>query len=179
MKTIALILITMIITQEDSEILFNTGAQDNASGWFVLDDSVMGGVSEGNVKTNTDGNMQFSGYVSTDNNGGFSSIRYRFNTKNVSKYKNLVLKVKGDGKPYQFRIKADKYQRYSYISTFETSGKWETITIPLNSFYPSFRGYTLNRPNYKGETMEEIAFLIGNKVKENFNLEIKSIYLKS
>jgi NADH dehydrogenase [ubiquinone] 1 alpha subcomplex assembly factor 1 len=88
------------------------------------------------------------------------------------------LKLKGDGKSYQFRIKDNSRQRYSYIATFKTSGDWETIKIPLSSFYPGYRGYKLNKPNFSGEVMEEIGILIGNKVKESFALEIEKIYLE-
>ena len=41
-----------------------------------------------------------------------------------------------------------------------------------------FRGYKLNEPNYAGEVIAEIAFLIGNKRNESFSLEIEKIYLE-
>ncbi|MEM9685521.1 MAG: CIA30 family protein [Bacteroidota bacterium] len=176
--TLVFTITMMMCIQDNSGTIFRADAARETSNWFVVNDGVMGGLSKGNVNITDDGNVQFSGYVSTDNNGGFSSIRYHFDPKNVSAFKYVVLHLKGDGKSYQFRIKANKAQRHSYISIFKTSGAWETITIPLHSFYPSFRGYTLNIPNYNGETMEEVAFLIGNKVKEQFNLEIKSVSLK-
>jgi hypothetical protein len=43
--------------------------------------------------------------------------------------------------------------------------------------YPRFRGYRLDIPNYQGESLTEIAFLIGNKVRETFQLEIDYINL--
>lgn len=178
MSAIIILLFALFCIEEDNPgMLFDAGSKNSVSDWFVVDDGVMGGLSKGAIKRNENGNLQYSGYVSTDNNGGFSSIRYRFDSRDVSKFSSVALRVKGDGKAYQFRIKANAGQRYSYISTFKTSGEWETIRIPLNRFYPGFRGYRLNRPNYSGELMEEIAFLIGNKVDERFKLEIKSIAL--
>jgi hypothetical protein len=44
--------------------------------------------------------------------------------------------------------------------------------------YASFRGRTLNLPNYDGTNLEEIAFLIGNKQNENFQLMIDKIEVK-
>ena len=44
--------------------------------------------------------------------------------------------------------------------------------------YASFRGYRLDIPNFKGQQMEEIAFLIGNKKEESFKLLIDSIILE-
>lgn len=66
---------------------------------------------------------------------------------------------------------------YSYVSRFNTSGDWETVNIAFNDFVPQFRGRVLDMANFEGETMEEVAFLIGNKVKESFQLEIESISL--
>jgi len=172
------ILILLLMHQTDSSFIYNAKEQNRNQKWYVVDDGVMGGLSQGKIQLNDAGNLKYSGTVRTENNGGFSSIRYEFDKKNSSKYTFLVLKVKGDGKNYQFRIKEDKSQRFSYISIFNTSGKWETIKIPLTNFYPSFRGNRLNRPNFDGQEMEEIAILIGNKTKENFVLEIEKIFLE-
>ena len=178
MKISISLLVILVIFIFSNNILFNFDKDSNMNNWKIVDDSVMGGLSKGNMILNSDGHAVYSGFVTTDNYGGFSSIRYNFEEKDVSSYKYVVLKVKGDGKPYQFRIKQERYQRFSYIQTFNTTGEWEIIKIPFKDFYPSFRGYKLNRPNFNGKTMEEIAFLIGNKKKENFKLEIDYIGLE-
>jgi len=90
----------------------------------------------------------------------------------------VCIRLKGDGKSYQFRIKTNNSDYYSYVAPFKTSGDWETIEIPFNSMYPAFRGRKLNAENYPGKQMEMIAFLIGNKKAESFQLEIESIELK-
>ena len=166
------------MAQDSSSSIFDSKQQRDLSNWYVVDDGVMGGLSRGELTMNDSGNCLFKGYVTTENNGGFSSIRYGFNKKSVSEFKHIVLKLKGDGKSYQFRIKDNSRQRYSYIATFRTSGDWETIKIPFSEFYPGFRGYRLDKPNFSGDVMEEIAILIGNKVKESFALEIEKIYLE-
>lgn len=152
--------------------------QQDISNWFVVNDGVMGGYSNGSISLSDDGYGLYQGYVTTRNNGGFSSIRYRFKPKKISKYTHVSLRVRGDGKIYQFRIKNQSNARYSYIQYFETTKEWETITIPLNSFYASFRGYKLNVSNYSGQEIGEIAILIGNKKNEDFALEIERIWLK-
>jgi len=86
--------------------------------------------------------------------------------------------LKGDGESYQFRVKSSANDRHSYIAKFTTSGKWETIEINLNDMYPAFRGYTLDIPNYPAASLAQIAFLIGNKKAESFELEIDKIILK-
>lgn len=158
--------------------IFDFNQASDMRNWLIVDDSVMGGMSQGTIKLNEEGHAVFSGYVTTENNGGFSSAMYNFDRKDVSDFTHLVIRIKGDGKNYQFRIKKNRYDRVSYINTFKTSGKWETIKIPMKDFFPSFRGYNLNRPNFDGTSLAEIAFLIANKRKENFKLEIDSITLE-
>jgi hypothetical protein len=138
----------------------------------------MGGRSDGNFKVNTDGHGEYYGDVSLKNNGGFSSLRYYFDTKVTDDYSKFTLRIKGDGKAYQFRVKDDRYNRYSFIYEFETTGEWQTVSIPFSEMYASFRGYRVDIPNFKGNQMEEIAFLIGNKKEESFKILIDSISLE-
>jgi len=158
--------------------LFDFNFESNIRNWKIVDDVVMGGRSNGNFKINDTGYGEFSGYVSLKNNGGFSSVRYNFNTVSSSNFKSFQLRIKGDGNPFQFRVKSSNRQRFSYIYTFNTSGDWETISIPFNKMEPAFRGYKLDQPNFDGVQMEEIAFLIGNKKEQSFKLFIDSIILE-
>ena len=72
--------------------------------WRVVNDDVMGGVSKSQVYENLEGYIEFSGNVSTDNNGGFASLRYNCGKITVEDNTKIILKVKGDGKKYQLRI---------------------------------------------------------------------------
>jgi hypothetical protein len=85
---------------------------------------------------------------------------------------------KGDNKKYQFRIKSNSRDYYSYISPFSTNGDWQEIQIPLKDMYPSFRGRNLEKPNFSEDYIEEITFLIGNKNEEKFELLIDKIELE-
>jgi hypothetical protein len=158
--------------------LFNFTQSSDISNWQILDDVVMGGRSNGNFKINENGHGEFSGDISLENNGGFSSLRYYFNTVKSKDYSKFVIKLKGDNKAYQFRVKDKQTNRYSYIYKFSTTNNWETIEIPFSEMYASFRGYRLDLPNYNGIQMEEIAILIGNKKEEQFKLLIDSITLE-
>ncbi|MEJ6787669.1 MAG: CIA30 family protein [Bacteroidota bacterium] len=156
-------------------IIYDFQKDAATNNWRVVDDGVMGGLSQGKLQVDDEGHGVYSGTVSTENNGGFSSLRYRFSTMEVSENQSVVLRIKGDGKKYQFRVKDKASQYHSYIYTFETSGDWETIKIPLAEMYPSFRGRKLNIPNFNHTQIEEIAFLIGNKKAESFELKIDKI----
>lgn len=158
--------------------LYDFNNASDASAWRVVDDVVMGGRSTGSFNVSSDGHGVFSGYVSLENNGGFSSVRHRSEPIAVRDASMVRLRVKGDGKEYQFRLKARSSDYYSYVGKFKTSGEWETITIKLNTMYPSFRGRTLDFANFDRETIEEMAFLIANKREESFTLLIDTIELR-
>ena len=170
----------LILTPLSSSVaLFDFTTSSEIKNWRVVDDVVMGGRSSGNFSLTEDGHGKFSGNVSLENNGGFSSVRYGFQSKiDLQNYSKVKLRVKGDGKNYQFRIKAKTRDYYSYITSFETTGKWEEIEIKLKDLYPSFRGRKLNLPNFSGDEMEEITFLIANYKTESFELLIDKIELK-
>ena len=168
----------VLFSSLSSFIIFDFDKNSSISNWVVVDDVVMGGRSTGNFKLNKDGNGVFYGNVSLDNNGGFSSLRHGFNKLNIEKFKTLVLKIKGDGKNYQFRIKHKSSDYASYITSFSSSGEWQEIEIPINSMYPSFRGRKLDEPNFSHESVEEITFLIANKKNEDFMLIIDKISIK-
>lgn len=158
-------------------ILFDFSTNTTIDAWRVVNDGVMGGRSQSRFSINEKGHGLFEGNVSLANNGGFASVRYGFETMDVAPYSKVSIRLKGDGKAYQFRIKASNEQRYSYIANFTTSGEWETVTVDFSTMYPAFRGRRLDIPNHSGSTLSEIAFLIGNKKEEPFALEIDKIEL--
>ena len=84
--------------------LFDFNFESNIRNWKIVDDVVMGGRSNGNFKINDTGYGEFSGDVSLKNNGGFSSVRYNFNTVSSSNFKSFQLRIKEIGKPFQFPL---------------------------------------------------------------------------
>jgi hypothetical protein len=159
-------------------VLFDFSANNQPDKWQVVNDGVMGGLSQATFKVSENGTALFSGRVSLENNGGFSSVRYSTGKTNIEGYATLALYLKGDGKNYQVRIRENHDDYFSFITTFQTSGKWETIELPLKEMFPSFRGRKLDRPNFNGNTIVELTFLIGNKKAESFTLELQKAYLK-
>ena len=151
-------------------IIFDFSTKSDLNNWQVVNDGVMGGTSRSKFYLNSEGHGCFDGTVSLENNGGFCSVRYEFTRIALDINKIICLRIKGDGKDYQFRVKTKKSDAHSYIYPFRTSGEWQNIEIPVTDFYPSFRGRKLDIPNYDGSNLEQIAFLIGNKKEENFQL---------
>ena len=163
----------------DPLIIFDFTTESDLSDWRIMDDVVMGGRSDSNLKINEAGHGCFHGYVSLENYGGFASTRYNLDeTLKVIGYTTCKIRLKADGKNYQFRTKESQYDRYSYIYTFETTGEWETVEIPLSEMYPSFRGRRLDRPNYPVRYLDRCAILIANKKNETFEMEIDKIWFE-
>ena len=161
-----------------SHIIFDFNKNSVIENWIIVDDIVMGGKSSGTFKLSAEGHGVFEGAISLENNGGFSSVRYRFEKTLIEESTKIIVKLRGDGKKYQFRIKTNSGDYYSYISPFSTTGEWQEIQILLKEMYPSFRGRRLDQPNFSNDYIEEITFLIGNKNQEIFKLMIDKIELK-
>lgn len=172
-------LISLIVaTTLNSKVLFDFTGTRFTDNWEVVNDGVMGGRSKGTFRISENETSIFSGTISLENSGGFSSVRNTTGNINIEGFSFLELHLKGDGKNYQVRIREKTSDYFSYIYTFPTSGEWETVKIPLAEMYPSFRGSKLNLPNYSGKSMVELSFLIGNKKAESFRLELQKAVLK-
>ena len=147
--------------------------------WEIVNDSVMGGRSSGHFQILSNGNALFSGTLSLENNGGFTSVKNR-NPLNLEGYKSIILKIKGDGKRYSFRFRTGEngtlHDRV-YESRFETrKDEWLEIRLPLNQFVPVYRGKQLSdAPPPDLSSIREYGFLISDEQKGEFRLEIASI----
>ena len=172
-----LIIFFNLVSAQFNDMIFEFKKDSNLGRWQVVDDVVMGGLSNSKLELNENGNGVFKGDVSIENNGGFSSIKLRLEPQKTDEKTAISLRLKGDGSDFQFRIKASISDRHSYIYNFKTSGDWETISIPLSDMSPSFRGYSLQIPNFNHNKIEQIGVLKSSKENKTFKLEIKHIYM--
>lgn len=161
----------------NAQALFDSQSNPNPDNWYIVDDVVMGGRSSGQFEITADGHAKFSGKVSLENNGGFSLVRYAILETRVHPKNTIRIRLKGDGSNFQFRVKSQRNQYYSYSTRFETSGDWQTLQFQLKDLYPTFRGRRLDLPNFNHNTIDEITFLIGNKFPQDFELTISKIEL--
>lgn len=175
MKLVLLLLTFNFYPKNNMKEIYRFSTEKNVKEWRIVNDGVMGGISRSNLLKTSEGYGQFSGHVSLENNGGFASIQLNQSTPIPEEIKYIVLRVKGDGKQYEFRLKNDLYQSVSYVHPFKTSGEWETIRLAIGEFYPQYFGQKLNRPNFNYKNIEQISFLISNKREEDFKLLIDNI----
>ena len=164
--------------QPDKRMIFDFSAKADLGGWLVEDDGVMGGVSQGAFALNEAGHAVFSGDVSLENNGGFSSVQNYFEPIDVSAYQATHVRLKGDGKTYRLLIEADKDARHHYVHEFPTTGEWQTVVIPFAKMVATWRGDRLELPNFPGKTLAQVRFMIANRRAESFRLVVDKIWLK-
>lgn len=143
--------------------------------WIAVNDGVMGGLSKGGPDVK-DGSLRFTGNLSLENNGGFSSIRTLDQKYDFSGKTTVVIRLKGDGRTYQLRVATDARFRgsaVSYGAEFATeNGKWIEVKVPLESLSPTWRGMKLKGPNFDSSKVEELGFLIGDKKSGVFEIEV-------
>lgn len=178
MKNTLILIIMSLTMQSSTNKIYIFSTKTNIKDWRGVNDDVMGGISNSTMVLNQEGNGHFSGHVSLANNGGFASVQLNTNISLDDTNKHILIRVKGDGKRYEFRLKGKISQYESYVSQFETSGEWEIIKLAIRDFYPQFRGQKLNIPNFNFKNIEQISFMITNKKEEDFNLLIDWIGLE-
>lgn len=147
--------------------------------WRIVNDDVMGGLSESHFQINPDGNAVFLGNISLKNNGGFASVRNQ-EPLNLFGFQAIRLKVKGDGNRYSFRLKPDadsSNPSYWYEHRFETKeDEWSEIELPLDAFEATFRGRKPeDAPQLDLKNISHFGFLISDKQNGKFRLEINKI----
>ncbi len=180
MTTLIFLLLAGLLTFEPNETLL-IHFEGNAGGsWQIVNDGVMGGVSESTIRRTSSGNAVFEGNVSLKNNGGFASVR-TIQPNNLSEYEGLRIRVKGDGKSYYLRLKSAQKNRltsYSYESRFQTtSGEWMEISLPFSEFSPVFMGRSIrNVDPLDLENIAELSFMIRDNQEGPFQLEIGSVH---
>ncbi len=143
--------------------------------WLPINDGVMGGLSQSKMIATGTGTAVFSGTVSLENNGGFASVRAALEELDLSDYEGLVVRIFGDGKRYQLRLRTDnRYDGIAYQASFETAdGAWEEIEIPFSSFLPTYRGRRpRGAPPLDAGKISQIGFMIADKQNGPFRLEI-------
>ena len=125
---------------------FTNSKADIEEIWGAVDDVVMGGVSQSQIRLGND-RAYFSGVVSTDNNGGFASVRTRNFTQpiDLSGYEGIEIRVVGDGKRYKFITRCEgKWDGIGYCYSFDTVYNFPTtIRIPFKDLIPVFRAKTV------------------------------------
>ena len=146
--------------------------------WYVVNDDVMGGRSEGTFEEQQ-GTLVFTGDTNT-NGGGFSSIRTRPLQADLSRHAGIRLHVKGDGRRYIWRLTTTarwRGRQVAYWADFETrDGTWTMVDIPFSRFVARFRGYELNGPALDPGQITGMGLMIYDKQDGPFEIKLASVH---
>ncbi|MEJ2534961.1 MAG: CIA30 family protein, partial [Gammaproteobacteria bacterium] len=143
--------------------------------WVVVVDGVMGGRSSGEAAETTEG-LVFSGTLSLENNGGFSSIRRNLDGPPEGR-SGVRLWLRGDGRSYQFRLRPNRDgDGVAWRAPFATNGAWQEIEVGFDAFEPVFRGRAVPQAGAidPGE-IGQIGFMIADRQPGPFTLEVRRI----
>lgn len=151
--------------------------EDNEKlGWGVVDDGVMGGLSKGKLAYTDQGTLVFSGDLSLENNGGFSSLRTRDLDLDLSASDGLLARVKGDGRTYQVRLASDARYRgmeVSFMAEFATEkDQWIEVRVPFEKLVGSWRGRSLAEEVFNPSSVQRLGLILSDKNPGPFRLEV-------
>ena len=163
----------------DGEVIMENFDTSNLLNWNIVNDTVMGGRSQATLKLVSDSYANFNGYLSLKNNGGFSSIRAYY-PPDLANVKSILIKIRGDGRKYNFRIRGNASRWASYTHSFDTiKGEWSEQELIIDDFYPVYRGYSVkDMPLLSEVIIKEIGIMISDKTEGPFNIEIDWIKAK-
>lgn len=162
---------------EDELMLTDFTSASSDLSWYVVNDNVMGGRSEGDFEQGQ-GKLRFSGRTNTIG-GGFSSIRTKPMQLDLSNRAGIQLNVRGDGRRYTWRLTTAarwRNRQISYWANFETrNGTWSTVNIPFSSFIPKYRGYQLDGPALDPGQITGMGLMIYDNQDGPFELHLSSV----
>ncbi len=172
-----LLLMTSLNSSDDTIVLTDFTAAGSDLGWYVLNDTVMGGRSEGDFEAQQ-GTLNFAGRTNT-NGGGFSSIRTKTLQLDLSNYAGVQLRVKGDGRRYIWQLTTPQRWRgrqVSYWADFEANnGSWSVVNIPFSRFIPKYRGRQLDGPSPDLKNITGMGLMINDQQDGPFELQLAEI----
>lgn len=141
--------------------------------WQTVNDGVMGGLSKGRPIMQPSSTMNFKGEISLENNGGFSSIRTFGDQRDLSDYKGVELRLKGDGRTYYLTSRNAGKGRLAFWSPITpVKGEWQTIRIPFSSFYATWFGKKVPVVKFSASKVTSVGFMLYDKKAGVFDLEV-------
>jgi monofunctional biosynthetic peptidoglycan transglycosylase len=161
-------------------LLFDFGVGKDFGRWTIVNDGVMGGLSQSKASLEADA-VLFTGNVSLQNNGGFVSLRGPLGNYDLSSYTYCEIRFKADTSR-KFELLIEKETPF-YLPKFRTkfmgtANEWQTIRIPLKDLEVSRMGSTIQEGIDPGilRGIQRIGFILADKQEGSFQLWID--YLK-
>lgn len=114
-------------------------------GWEYVADTVMGGVSRGQIEPAViEGRdaMRLTGTVSLDNDGGFIQMAFDLaeggGPVDASPWDGVEIDLRGNTERYDLRLRTDQLTRpwQSFRAEFTATPEWTTLRVPFDALEP-------------------------------------------
>ncbi|XP_078515745.1 complex I intermediate-associated protein 30, mitochondrial [Lissotriton helveticus] len=185
---------------EQTKVLWEFRSQQDLEEWIVSSDQEVGGKSEAylklgrnnqtallygtlNTEVPRDGETRYSGYCSMRSKlpqGAFDRKKHH----DWSNFNTLVLRVRGDGRPWMINLATEMYfshqksDLYNYFLFTRGGPYWEDVRIPFSKFFLSSKGRIQDgqHPVWL-DKVNTVGFTLGDQVNGPFQLEIDYVGL--
>ncbi len=177
MKSLAPLLLLLLMTACASNPPMFSFAEEKSSGrsWMIVNDGVMGGLSTAQMTFTDAGTAYWTGNISLENNGGFSSIRSPKSLYELGKYKGIKVRMKTDGRDYGVTLStARRFNGISYTHYFPTQkDEWTEVEIPFDLFVGKMFGTALPQiPELDPDAIREVGIILYDKQSGPFQVEV-------
>ena len=158
-----------------------TLAATNGASWRAITDTVMGGVSSGNLMpTLAEGRdyLRLTGQVSLENNGGFVQASLDLSESGLldaSGYTGIEIEVSGNGEIYNLHLRTGDTSIVwqSYRASFQALPSWQILRLPFQSFQP----HRIDKPLDKRKLRRLGVVAIGREMQADVCIAQLSLYL--
>lgn len=172
--------VSMAVAEEQSRAIFDFTGDKASKQWQTVNDGVMGGRSEGAFQMTKENTLKFTGILSLENNGGFASVRSRPAKLDLQQDDTLVMRVKGDGRTYNFNLYVPtRLTAFSYRLSFPTKkDEWTEVELPLKDFQATSFGREVSDRPLDATQVNSLGILLGDKKAGPFELEVDWVKVK-
>ena len=155
----------------------NFGKGKDGKDWRVVNDGVMGGLSKGKAQLK-ENSLFFSGTISLENNGGFTSFRAPYQRSNLSGLKIIEVRYRSTGRSCAISLDQDtRFWLPNHKLPLPLSNDWSVVTIPIKELYEYRMGRKTGRfmTNEKAASVIRIGIITDSKEAGDFTFEIDYI----
>ncbi len=150
---------------------------DDTGAWFVVNDGVMGGRSDGGGFID-DSVLRFEGSVVTAG-GGFTSARLRLEGDELVDTTRIEMRVRPDGRTYGLTLedaaafggRLVSHRADLDIGPVDSDG-WAIATVDYDQLVPSVFGRLVDAPPFDPATAREFGIIIADGIDGPFALDI-------
>jgi hypothetical protein len=151
--------------------------ENDSSGWFVVNDGVMGGRSDGGGFID-DSILRFEGTVVTAG-GGFTSARLQLDGDELTGSNRIEMRVRPDGRTYGVTLDDDAQFRGRFVShradfdigPVDDEG-WAIASVEYDQLVPSVFGLLVDAPQFDPATAREFGIIIADGIDGDFVIDI-------